>query len=162
VARAVRQVEQVRFRADEQAPIVEWMKRLSAAGDGWVNLVLRTDGDEERPTSLQFFTLFGGDRTGATMCTWVPGAQRRRGKAQPTLGFTHVTGRRAVAQLQSVGIPVPEHWVVEQDHARRGLVLRLDDETAEEQVLAWAVRALAALAPGPAESWRADVHLPLP
>jgi hypothetical protein len=159
MARPAIQVEAVRFSPDDPAPIVEWMARLAAAGDGWVNIVPNTKENGDRPTSLQFFTLFGGSGFGLTMGTWIPATQGRRGGRQPSLGITHVTPGRAVARLQSLGLGVPEHWTVKQDHPRRGLVLGVGLDAPHDEVLAWAVRAITALTSGPIDGWRADVHL---
>jgi hypothetical protein len=149
------------FNANDLTRIVTGMARLSGAGDGWINLIPSIAENDERPTSLGFFTLLGGGSIGVTMCTWIPGGHDRRGPTRPSLGITHVTARRAVAQLQSLAVPVPETWVVEQDHPRRGLVLRLPSDEPYEQVLVWALRAVGALsAPRPTRGWQADIYLP--
>ena len=136
------------------------MNRLAGAEDGWINLVPRIADIDERPTSLRLFTLFSGNGTGVTMCTWVPGSHDRRGRTQPSLGITHVTGRRVVAELRALEVPVSETWIVEQDHPRRGLVLRVPLDEPNEAVLAWSMCAVAALASGPIRRWQADIHLP--
>jgi len=161
VAPKQRQIERVDFAAGELAPVVAYMERLAAAGDGWINLVPRIADNDERPTSLGFFALFSGGGSGAVMCTWIPGHHGRRGDVESSLGITHVTGRRAVAELRSLGVPVPATWRVEQDHPRRGLVVRIPVAESYDVVLNWASRAVAALcAPHPIWRWRADVHLP--
>jgi len=161
VARRLRQIERVEFSLDELRRLVASMARLAEAGDGWINLIPRIGDEDERPTSLGFFTLFGGGATGVTMCTWIPGSRQRRRDRQPSLGITHVTGRRAVAQLRSLAVPIPETWLVEQDHPRRGLILRLPCDEPHEEVLVWALRAVSALSgPRPIRGWRADIYLP--
>ncbi|HUZ19542.1 MAG TPA: hypothetical protein VMU75_03105 [Acidimicrobiales bacterium] len=137
------------------------MTRLAGAGDGWINLIPKIADDDEKPTSLGFFTMFGGGGSGVTMCTWVPGSPDQRGHNQPSLGITHVTGHRAAGELQALGVPIPKTWLVEQDHPRRGLVLRVPPDEPHEQVLAWALRAVGALSvPRPIRGWRAEIHLP--
>jgi hypothetical protein len=140
------------------------MERLAAAADGWINLAPRfTDDDDEddRPTSIGFLTLVGGGSLGVTMSTWIPEITNRRRRVQPSLGIAHVTGHRAIAQLVALAVPVPDTWRVEQDHPRRGLVLRLPSDESNEHVLVWALRAVGALsAPRPIRDWRADVYLP--
>jgi hypothetical protein len=157
-----RQIERVHFNPTGLKGILERMSRLESAGDGWINLVPETsEEDEERPTSLGFFTLFGGGATGVTMCTWVPGSLDQVGRRQPSLGITHVTGHRAVTELATRELPVPETWVVEQDHPYRGLVLRLPFEESNERVLNFALQAVRALGtPSPIRRWRADIYLP--
>jgi hypothetical protein len=146
---------------DKLSRVVAYMARLTIAGDGWINLIPWV-GDGEERTSLGFFTLLSGGGSGVTMCTWVPQGRDRRGPVLASLGITHVTARRAAAALRSAGCAVPETWLVEQDHPRRGLVLRLPSGEDHEQVLGWALRAVGALGtPGPVTGWQADVHLPL-
>jgi len=153
-------MERVDFSAEALTPVLAYMARLAEAGDGWINLIPRITDENERPTSLGFWTLFSGGGTGITMCTWIPAGQDRRGSKGSSLGISHVTGRRAVAQL-ALAVPIPETWVVEQDHPRRGLVLRLPTKETHEEVLEWALRAVAALTPGrPIRRWRADIYLP--
>lgn len=145
---------------DDQGRLVAAMVQLAAAGDGWINLVPQVAEEDVPAPSLRFFTLFSGGGSGATMGTWVPGAHERRGTTRPSLGIMHVAGTRVVAELRSLSLPVPAGWIVEQDHPRRGLVLRIPLEEPHEQVLAWSIRAVAALAPGPIRKWSADIHLP--
>ena len=140
------------------------MSELAVAGDGWINLVPRmSQEDDEKPTSLGFLTLFGGGGPGVTMCTWIPAATKdHNASTRASLGISHVTGHRAVAELAARNTAVPPTWVVEQDHPFRGLVVRLPPEESNEQVLAWALRAVRALGtPRPIRGWRADVYLPL-
>jgi hypothetical protein len=97
-----------------------------------------------------------------TMCTWIPGSNDPRGRRGPSLGIAHVAGRRVATVLGSVGVPVPELWIVEQDHPRRGLVVRIPREEGQASVLDWALRAVGVLsAPREIRGWRADVYLPI-
>ena len=151
----------MKFSIDELTQIVAYMARLTGAEDGWINLIPRIIEEDERPTSLGFFTLLGGGAIGVTMCTWIPGSHNRRGLIRPSLGITHVTGHRVFAELHSLAVPIPETWLVEQDHPRRGLVLRVPSNEPHEQVLVWALRAVGALStPRLIKGWRADIYLP--
>jgi hypothetical protein len=95
------------------------------------------------------------------MITWIPGHADRRGAIGPKLGINHVSGHRAGATLVAADVPVPPAWTVEQDHPRRGLILRPPADEGNEQVMTWAMRAVAALStPDRITSWRAEVHLP--
>jgi hypothetical protein len=153
----------VEFSGDKAAQIVAWMERLADAGDGWINVIPELNEDDERPTSLGFFTLFGGGGLGVTMCTWIPAAPDDHGGTHSSLGITHLTGQRAFARLTSLGVPVPGPWIVEQDHPRRGLVIRVPADEPHGEVLMWAMRAAAALsAPLRIRGWRADIYLPTP
>lgn len=162
VARKLRQVEEVHFSADDPAQIVACMARLTAAEDGWINLIPKVDENDERPTSLRFLTLISGGAMGLTMCTWIPGGHNRRGPIGPSLGITHLTGHRVFGELRARAVAVPGSWFVEQDHPRRGLVLRVPADEPHEHVLAWAIKAVDALSDGRITTrWRADVYLPL-
>ncbi|HEY5271855.1 MAG TPA: hypothetical protein VIJ34_01330 [Acidimicrobiales bacterium] len=139
------------------------MTQLATAGDGWINLIPRmSEEDDDQPTSLGFMTVFGGGGPGVTMCTWIPGTKDHDAAAQSSLGIEHVTGHRAVNELAARNTSVPKSWTVQQDHPFRGLVLRIPSEESNEQVLAWALRAVRALGtPRPIRGWRADIYLPL-
>jgi hypothetical protein len=161
VARKLRQIERVEFTATEHSRLDVFMSRLADAEDGWINLIPKITDVEEKPTSLGFFTLIGGGGTGVTMCTWIPGSHDQGDHDRTSLGITHVTGRRAAAELVALGHPIPESWLVEQDHPRRGLVLTIPSGEPHEKVLSWALRAVGALsAPRQIARWRADVYLP--
>ncbi len=161
MARKLRQIERLAFRADEPAQIIEYMKRLADAGDGWINLLPNVSSDDERPTSLGFLTLVGGGALGVTMCTWIPASHNDRRRTHSSLGIAHLTAHRAAAQLASSAVPIPATWFVEQDHRRRGLVMRVPSDEPHGQVLEWALRAADALSPPrPERTWRADVYLP--
>lgn len=133
------------------------MDRLSGAGAGWVNVLPRIrDEEEARPTSLRFFTLFSGGGIGVTMATWIPAGPDQD---QARLGVTHVTGRRAVTELAARSVELPAGWLVEQDHRRRGLVLRLPAGEPHEKVIEWALAAVRALvAPALVLGWRAEIY----
>jgi hypothetical protein len=73
----------------------------------------------------------------------------------------HNRGRHAADLLRSAGAPVPERWRVEQDHQRRGLILRVDAATPASEVLGWTCLAVSVLClPTLAGTWRVFVHLP--
>ncbi|HUZ09488.1 MAG TPA: hypothetical protein VMU76_04905 [Acidimicrobiales bacterium] len=164
-----RQVEELLFVPGAPAVVLARMDLLAEAGDGWVNLVPvveEPEGDEaggaDRPVPrLGFSAMFGGGPAPRVpMCTWVPPARGRRA-AGVTVGIMHARGRRAVQQLGELGVGLPVSWRVQQDHQRRGLVVRAAPETEHAEVLGWACRAGSALCLGAATGeWRAIVHLP--
>jgi len=161
MTRKLRQIERVEFSVDGLTQIVACMARLADAGDGWINLIPKIGDDYEGPTSLRFLTLVGAGASGVTMCTWIPASHDRHGRSQASLGITHVTGRRALPELHSPAAPIPERWLVEQDHPRRGLILRVPADEPHEQVLMWALRAVGTLStPRDIRRWRADIYNP--
>jgi hypothetical protein len=159
VAPKARRVERLEFSADEASEILGYMTLLAQAGDGWINLLPNT-AVADKPTTLGFFTLFGGGSLGVTMCTWIPGRDTRRGRSATKLGFSFSTGRRFGSELPTPTIP--ENWAIEQDHPRRGLILTVPFDESHELVLAWALRALEALSPAGRRvgSWLAQIYLP--
>jgi hypothetical protein len=163
VVRKPREVKRIDFSVDELTTVIASMEGLAVAGDGWINLLPKINDDDERPPPLGFYALFSGGGTSVTVCTWVPANREHRGRNQPSIGITHATGRRVVAQLGSLGLPVPATWFVEQDHPRRGLVIRVPADAPNEEVLTWVLRATEVLrAAGPIRGWWADIYLPAP
>ena len=164
-----RQVEELRFVPGEPTVVLARMDLLAEAGDGWVNLVpvVEPSGDGEADDAGRatrrpgFSAVFGGAPVPRVpMCTWVP-PSRGRQAAGVTVGIMHGRGRRAVEQLRGLGVGLPAEWRVQQDHQRRGLVVRVTPGAEHAEVLGWACRAGSALCLGvPTGEWRASVHLP--
>ncbi len=158
-------MDELEFRPDDTVAVVERMVELSAAEDGWINLVpgVPDDGDTEdlaRPSA--FGALLGSAQSPLTMGTWMPARRGRRAR-ETTLGIMHPRGRRAVQQLADLGIPLPAGWRVRQDHNRRGLIVLPPGAAAHADVLSWALRAAAALATTELTgSWQARIYEPLP
>ncbi len=120
------------------------------------------DEDAAEPeTAAGLFAFFGNRAPPVTMTTVMPPAGKRRGRDGITVGIMHPTGSKAVARLAEAGVEVPAGWVVRQDHARRGLLVRTTVDVAGADVVAWAMRAGAALCRAPMTGrWRAVVYLP--
>ncbi len=159
-----RPVEQFEFRPPTTAVVVDRMRVLSEAGDGWLNLLPGVPEEEAEPArSGVLSTLFGTARPPVSMCTWMPAASGRRGTGEQSIGILHPRGRRAAAQLAELGVPVPSSWRVSQDHARRGLIVHPLPGASPIEVLDWTLRAGAALAGVPLTgTWQARVFLPVP
>jgi hypothetical protein len=91
----------------------------------------------------------------------MPPKPERQASEGVTVGLMHPTGNKAVARLRDAGIPLPDGWVVRQDHARRGLVLRAPVGASAPDLVSWCVRAGTALCRAEMTgSWRAVVYLP--
>jgi hypothetical protein len=156
-------MEELEFDPTATGAVVERMARLAGAEDGWVNLLPGVVDDEAddplRPSALS--SLLGSAQSSVTMGTWMPARHGRRAR-DVTLGIMHPRGRRAVAQLAGVGIPLPEGWRVRQDHNRRGLIVLPPESAPHADVLAWALQAGAALSTAPLTGqWQARVYEPL-
>ncbi len=138
------------------------MEQLTDRGDGWINVLPSVADDDETSTTIGFFTMLSGGGSGLVMCSWIPARAERRPRAPAALGIAHLVGRRVVGELVEKGRGVPAGWFVEQDHPRRGLVVRVPPDEPHRAVLGWAVGAVAALSSADAAlRWRADVYLPL-
>ncbi|MGH8988172.1 MAG: hypothetical protein ACRDXC_06185 [Acidimicrobiales bacterium] len=165
---ARRPVEQFEFRPPTTTAVLERMRGLSEARDGWMNLLPGVPEEEVEPPSRNIFSsLFGTAQPPVSMCTWIPpggarGASGGRGRDEgETIGILHPRGRRAAAQLADLGVAVPVGWRVSQDHSRRGLIAHPLSGAPLDDQLEWMLRAGAALAVVPLSgAWQAQVFLP--
>ncbi|MGP8060682.1 MAG: hypothetical protein ACLP9C_13745 [Acidimicrobiales bacterium] len=163
MAGVARDTDEFEFDPAAPAAVLAAMDRLSAAHDGWINLLPGVDEEEApEPEGRGPFTLlFGSPQAPVTMGTWMPAKRTRTGAGEETLGIMHPRGRHAIASLRADGLPLPQGWRVRQDHARRGLIVCVPAGTPHAQVLDWALRAGDALAMVPLTGmWRAKVFLP--
>jgi hypothetical protein len=159
---AGRRVEQFEFRPPETSDVLEWMRVLSEAHDGWMNLLPGVPEEEVEPPSRGVLSaLFGSAQPPVTMCTWIAAGAGRGGAGEQRVGILHPRGRRAAAQLAELGAGVPVGWRVSQDHARRGLIVHPVRDAAPDEVLHWMLEAGAGLALVPLTgTWQARVFLP--
>jgi hypothetical protein len=161
--RARRQTVTLEFLPPDDGEVAASLARLVAAGDGWINLIPGVPEDSPdliMPTGLS--ALFGSRQPPVTMATLMPARADRRPPEGPTVGLMHPTGARAVARLAEAGIPLPKGWVVRQDHARRGLLLRCPPGADEAEVVDWCVRAGTELCRAEMTGrWQAVVYLPV-
>jgi hypothetical protein len=115
--------------------------------------------DMTPPSGL--FAFFGTRQAPVTMATVMPPKKNRSTPEGMSVGLMHPTGPKAIARLAEAGVKVPEGWVVRQDHARRGLVLRTPVGAAPADVVTWCVRAGTELCRADMTGeWRAVVYLP--
>ena len=158
-----RQKQDYEFTPPELDRVAGSLQLLSQAGAGWLNLLpgVRLD-DEDRPTVPSgLFGLFGNRQPPVTMCTLMPARPARRATDGVTVGVLHPTGPKVVARLADAGVSLPQGWLVRQDHARRGLVVRAPVGDAPRAVVEWAVRAGEALCREELTGqWQAVVYLP--
>jgi hypothetical protein len=157
-----RRVEEFEFLPATVVAVLARMDALSAAHDGWINVLPGVPEEEvDAPSGGVFSALFGTAQAPVSMCTWIPSAAGRRGASEETVGVLHPRGRVVVRQLETLGVPLPGGWRVRQDHGRRGLVVHPPPETPHAVVLDWMLRAGAALAIVPLTgTWQARVFLP--
>jgi hypothetical protein len=152
----------IEFRPPDVAGVADSLAKLRQAGNGWINLMPGIDEEAAEPEpQAGLFAFFGNRAPPVTMATIMPPKQGRRAGEGVTVGLMHPTGAKALARLAAQGIALPEGWVVRQDHARRGLLVRAPSEADDAAVLTWAIDAGTALCRADMTGqWRAVVYLP--
>jgi hypothetical protein len=157
-----RRTKTIEFTPPDEAGVAQELRTLRDAGSGWINLM---PGVDEEASDVHpragLFAFFGNNAAPVTMTTVMPPKSDRREAEGLTIGVMHPTGGKAVARLAEAGVVVPDGWVVRQDHARRGLLVRTPVAVAEQDVIDWSVRAGTALCRAVMTGrWRAVVYLP--
>lgn len=158
-----REKKTIEFTPPEVAGVAHQLATLRDAGDGWINLL---PGVEEGSPELEqpgpgLFAFFGARQAPVTMATVMPARKDQRHAEGMSVGLMHPTGNHAIERLAEAGVTVPDGWVVRQDHARRGLVLRTSPSAAPADIVTWCVQAGAALCRAEMTGrWQAVVYLP--
>jgi hypothetical protein len=158
-----RQTKTIEFTPPEVDGVADQLAFLRDAGDGWINLLPGVpEGSRELETQpAGLFAFFGTRQPPVTMATVMPARKEQRHAEGMSVGLMHPTGNHAVARLADAGVEVPEGWVVRQDHARRGLVLRTSPSAAPADIVTWCVQAGTALCRAEMTGrWQAVVYLP--
>jgi hypothetical protein len=157
-----REKKTIEFTPPDVAAVAHELGALRAAGAGWVNLMpgIDEDASDVHPRA-GLFAFFGNNAAPVTMTTVMPPKKDRSDTEGLTVGIMHPTGGHAVERLAEAGVLVPEGWLVRQDHARRGLLLRTPVDVTDTEVMDWSVRAGTALCRAEMTGrWRAVVYLP--
>jgi hypothetical protein len=136
------------------------MDALSDAGQGWVNFEPAVDVDDVPPDGSGAFSFLSGRGPVVPLCTWTPPTVSRRGRREPAmLGLQHPAGSKAKSLLARLGRPVPDRWIVVQDHVRKGLVVAVPPEVGAAEALDWLLGAAAVLSTIPLTGgWRAAIY----
>jgi len=147
------------FDPDRVAEVVSAMEAIGESGKGWVNFEPAVDVDDV-PAESGTFSLFSGRGPTVPLGTWTPGSTSRRGRVEPAmLGLQHPAGAKAKPLLATRGHPVPQGWVVVQDHVRKGLVVSVPPGVAPAEALQWLLRAARLLSTIPLTGrWRAAMY----
>jgi hypothetical protein len=159
--RSRRQTKIIEFSPPAIDRVTDALALLRAAGAGWMNLLPGVDEDAAAPEpQAGLFAFFGNRAAPVTMATVMP-AKLDHLEQGMGVGLMHPTGNKAIARLAEAGVPVPDGWVVRQDHARRGLVLRSPAGASESEIITWCVQAGTALCRvDMTGEWQAVVYLP--
>ncbi|HEY5252792.1 MAG TPA: hypothetical protein VIJ09_14070 [Acidimicrobiales bacterium] len=152
-------VEAFVFTPDDPSVVLAHMDRLGAAHKGWINFnpgVLEEDVPAPRGG---LGPIFGGTVHEIPICTWVPGGMGRKGVERDSLGIQHNTGTKVVARLATLDLALPAGWRWQQDHPRRGLVVRVPTDVTHAVQLSWLLTAGAALSKVPLTGdWEAQIR----
>lgn len=154
----------IEFLASSPAALVDAMRELRTRHAGWVNFRPRlgdddTGGGDPPAARAGLFGLVSSKGTAVPWCTWVPGAEGRRGPEPDSFGLQHPAGVRARDLLRPAGVLLPDGWRLLSDHPRRGLVIEAPPDTDPDEIVTWLLRAAAVLAQGPMpDRWIAAIH----
>ena len=147
--------EQIEFRFDDWSDVLGRLEAMAASGRGWVNLRPEVEDDDIAAPRSKVAGLFSGAGHPVPMATWVAATA----KDPASVGVQHGVAAKVVPRLREHGVGLPSGASVVQDHSRRGLVVRLVDETPADVVLAWMMEAVDELCPVQLTgAWRADIH----
>jgi hypothetical protein len=157
-----RETRTIEFWPPDIAPVADALAPLRAAGSGWINLLPGIDEDAAEPEPAPgLFAFFGNRAAPVSMATVMPARRDRRDSDGVTIGVMHPTGGKAVARLAEAGVELPAGWLVRQDHARRGLLVRTPVDASDADIVTWGIRAADALCRAVMTGqWRAVVYLP--
>jgi hypothetical protein len=158
-----RDVDTFEFTPPAFERVTGYLVHLTEAGQGWINLLPGVEVDEEEEQTMPpgLFSLFSNRQPPVAMATIIPARPTRRSTEGVTVGLLHPTGAKAAARLGESGMPVPQGWLVRQDHARRGLVLLAPLGAAAASIIGWAIGAGTVLCRRPMTGqWQAVVYLP--
>jgi hypothetical protein len=157
-----RKTDKFEFAPSADERVTTYLRRLTEAGDGWINLMPGVHVDEERTPSLPSpFAIFTGRQAPVSMSTLVPPKLAKQALEGVTIGLLHPTGNKAVGRLAEAGVTIPDGWLVKQDHNRRGLLIKTPPGASEHLIVDWAIRAGTALCREEMTGeWQAVVYLP--
>jgi hypothetical protein len=156
-----RQTKTIEFTPPDVDGVGHELGALREAGEGWLNLMPGIAGDVDINPPAGLFSFFGARQAPVTMATVMPTRADKRKVEGMSVGLMHPTGAKAVARLAEAGVVVPEGWVVRQDHARRGLLLRTAPDADPAAIVTWCVQAGTALClVDMTGQWQAVVYLP--
>lgn len=113
----------VQFRLDAVEPVLARMAQIAANNDGltWLNVQPYVDAEDQPKVSL-LRHIFSAKGQPVPTGTWVPGHTSGKQPTHTELGLQHGAGVGALSKLAAKGITAPEHWILIQEHTRRGVV----------------------------------------
>ena len=148
----------IEFSPDHPGEVLAVMADIADRHQGWVNFEPSVHVEDAPVADTGVFSLFSGRGPTVPLGTWTPESAPGRGRREPAMiGLQHGAGAKVKVRLAEMGHPVPEGWVVVQDHAKKGLVVALPPTADPAEAVRWLVDAAARLSPVPLTGWRAAV-----
>ncbi|MDH3753002.1 MAG: hypothetical protein OEU32_03935 [Acidimicrobiia bacterium] len=119
----------LRFECGDLDEVVDHLHEMQRLADGrrWANFrpVLP---DEVMARAGKRPSIFSARGPLIPNGTWVPTWTNRKGEVTPTqAGLEHSAGREAATALADAGIDLPDRWLVQQNHTKRGMTFVLPD-----------------------------------
>jgi hypothetical protein len=150
--------QELPFREDDFAPVLDAFNELTAATTGWINLLPEVDPDVEVPPRSLLARVVSARGEVVPLATWL--APTTAG-GRANVGIEHGSGPRALPRLAEHGLALPTGWLKVSDNSRRGLVLTTPGDAAADDVLWWLLSAGHLLSGPPLTgSWLAKVYRP--
>lgn len=136
------------FGAGDSEGIVAEMRAMAAAATDstWMNIVPDV-AEHEIHTGSIFWRVLSSRGPVVPTFTWVPAHDVKGRRVHCQVGILHATGRDAVGRLADSRVALPEGWVLEQDHTKRGVIVAVPPTADEATIVDFAVRALPVLSP---------------
>lgn len=134
--------EIVQFRLGAVGPVIKRMSQISAENNGetWLNVQPYVDAEEQPKVSL-LRHIFSAKGQPVPTGTWVPGHTSGKQPTHTELGLQHGAGVGALKHLAEKGVVAPEHWILVQEHTRRGVVYAVPRDDDPEQALDFMLKA---------------------
>jgi len=132
----------VQFRLGARDPVLERMTAVAARNDGetWVNVQPWVDPEHQPKVSL-LRHIFSAKGQPVPTGTWVPGHTSGKKPTHTEVGLQHGAGVGALSKLSEAGVVAPDHWILIQEHTRRGVVYAVPREDAPDEALDFLLRA---------------------
>ncbi|MGH9224068.1 MAG: hypothetical protein ACRD2W_09880 [Acidimicrobiales bacterium] len=156
---AAAEPDYVEFSAGETSAVLPVMAEMAESHRGWINFEPAVHVEDVPPPRSGLFSLFSTRGPDVPLATWSPGEARKNRPEPAMVGILHPAGPQAKVKLADRGRPVPDGWVVMQDHSKKGLVVAVPPTVPHAEVVEWLLRATTALSLIPVTgTWRAAIH----
>ncbi|HJM28134.1 MAG: hypothetical protein QF596_08950 [Acidimicrobiales bacterium] len=112
----------------------------------WVNIEPDVDRESVHTGSI-FWRAFSSRGPVIPKFTWVSATTSKSSYQHAQVGLTHPTGNAVLERLKDFHVEIPQGWILEQDHPKRGLVLQLPNQYDAQAVIDFALSSIPVLSP---------------